>query len=91
MKHKRVIHLLADGRKKYSTCCGEMEMWSEADINSLKANQKKLGDAGYTLDFSRYDVEYRKLRKRYPRSKLIRVIGFEVEDHDLPINDNVIF
>ncbi|MFR9500833.1 MAG: hypothetical protein SNH18_10405 [Rikenellaceae bacterium] len=91
MKYKRIIHILTDGRQKYSTHNGEIEMWSDADISAMEKNRARLGDAAYTRDFSRYDVEAKLLRSRFPKAKIIRVVGYRVEDHDMPIDSNVIF
>jgi len=91
MKHQRIIHILEDGRRKYSTHNGEMELWTEHEVENLTVNRKRYGKAAYTADFARYDVEAKNLRQRYPAAKIIRVIGFKCEDHDLPINSQIIF
>ena len=91
MKHQRIVHILEDGRRKYSTHNGEMELWTEHEVENLNHNNKQYGRAAFTADFSRYDVEAKKLRLRYPTAKIIKVIGFKSEDHDLPINQQIIF
>ncbi|MFI3293909.1 MAG: hypothetical protein SNG27_09965 [Rikenellaceae bacterium] len=91
MKYKRVIQILSDGRRKYSTFKGEILQWSQNEIDSLAQNIDHIGYAAYTLDFMCYDVEAKELRRRYPRARIVKVVGFEVEDHDLPINPNVIY
>ena len=91
MKYQRIIHHLEDGRKKYSTHNGEMELWTTHEVGNINRNRVRFGDSAYTADFSKYDVEVKNLRQRYPKAKIIRVVGFESEDHDLPINPQIIF
>ena len=91
MKLQRVIHLLSDGRKKYSTHNGEIEKWDEIDIAALRRCRERYGDSAYTADFSRYAVTVEQLRRRYPGAKIIRVVGFETEDHDLPLRTDIIY
>lgn len=91
MKYQRVIHLLEDGRRKYSTHNGEIEKWHEYEIESLRKNREQYGDSAYTADFAKYDVVAANLRKRYPNAKILRVVGFDTEDHDLPVRTDVIF
>ena len=91
MKYQRVIHHLEDGRKKYSTHNGEVELWTVHEVANLKHNQMRYGNGAFIADFSKYAVEWRELRERYPKAKIIKVVGFENEDHDLPIDPTVIF
>lgn len=91
MKLQRVIHHLKDGRKKYSTHNGEIEKWDEIDIEALCRCRERYGDSAYTADFSRYAVTVDELREKYPYARIIRVVGFETEDHDLPIRTDVIY
>ena len=91
MKLQRVIHLLKDGRRKYSTHRGEIEKWEEADIEAMRSNRERHGDSAYLADFSRYGVVAGELRDRYPDARIIRVVGFEIEDHNLPLRADVIF
>jgi hypothetical protein len=91
MKLQRVIHILEDGRRKYSTHQGEIEKWKPAEVEMLRHNRERYGDGAYLADFSRYAVVADELRCRYPKSKIIRVVGFETEDHDLPLRTDVIF
>lgn len=91
MKYQRVIFHLEDGRKKYATHNGEALKWTTADLESLERNQEWYGGGGYTADFAKYDVVVANLRERYPNAKIIRVVGFETEDHDLPVRTDVIF
>ncbi len=90
MKQQRVIHLLSDGRRKYSTHHGILELWSGADIEAMKSNRRRFGNAAFTADFSAYDVTYNGLRERFPDAELISVVGFETEDHDRPLQPDVI-
>ena len=98
MKLQRIIHHLEDGRRKYVTHNGEMEKWTEVEIENLRRNMKNLrrnmkryGPAAYTADFAKYDISVRELRERYPDAKIIRIVDFETEDHDLPLNPEIIF
>jgi hypothetical protein len=91
MKLQRVIHHLEDGRRKYVTHNGEMEKWSEAEIDNLRRNMERYGPAAYTADFAKYGISSKELRERYPDAKIIRIVGFETEDHDLPLDPNIIF
>ncbi len=91
MKLQRVIHHLKDGRRKYSTYHGEIEKWEQSDLDALRRNRERYGDAAYLADFSRYGVVAGELRDRYPNAKIILVVGFETEDHDLPLRTDVIF
>ena len=49
------------------------------------------GDSAYLAVFSRYGVVAADLRQRYPNAKIIAVVGFETEDHDLPLRTDIIF
>lgn len=91
MKLQRIIHLLEDGRRKYVTHNGEIEKWQECEIASLRENMSLFGPAAYTADFAKYDITVIGLRRRYPDAKIVRVVGFETEDHDLPLSPNIIF
>ena len=77
MKLQRIIHHLEDGRRKYVTHNGEMEKWTEVEIENLRRNTEQYGPAAYTADFAKYGI--------------IRIVGFETEDHDLPLNPEIIF
>ena len=90
MKFQRVIHILEDGRKKYSTHRGVIEKWTIYETKNLRRNMK-LSTPAFTADFSRYDYDYRKLRQRHPQAKVIKVIGFFHEAHDLPLDPNIIY
>ena len=91
MKLQRIIHHLEDGRRKYVTHNGEMEKWTEVEIENLRRNMKRYDPAAYTADFAKYDISVRELRERYPDAKIIRIVDFETEDHDLPLNPKIIF
>ena len=95
MKLQRIIHLLEDGRRKYVTHNGEIEkwteVWTEVEIENLRANMARFGPAAYTADFARYGISARELRERYPDARIVRIVGFETEDHDLPLNPEIIF
>jgi hypothetical protein len=91
MKLQRVIHILEDGRRKYSTHHGEIEKWKPSEVEAMHRNRERYGDGAYLADFSRYGVVADELRQRYPNSKVIRVVGFETEDHDTPLRTDVIF
>ncbi len=90
MKYQRIIHVLEDGRRKYSTHRGEIEKWTIYEVRNLKRNMKHSTPA-FTADFSRYDFNYRHLRVRHPKAKIIKVIGFFHEAHDLPLDPNIIY
>ena len=91
MKLQRVIHHLHDGRRKYSTYMGRIEKWNEREIDAMCRNRERYGDSAYLADFSRYGVVADELRMRFPDAKIIRVVGFETEDHDLPLRTDIIF
>lgn len=91
MKEQKVIFHLDDGRKKYATHNGEMLKWEELELENLNLNERRYGKAAYTADFMRYDVSAKNLLDRYPDAKIVRVVGFEAEDHDLPLREDVIF
>lgn len=91
MKLQRIIHLLEDGRRKYVTHNGEIEKWTEVEIENLWANMARFGPAAYTADFARYGISARELRERYPDARIVRIVGFETKDHDLPLNSEIIF
>ncbi len=91
MKYQRIIFFLEDGRRKYCSHNGEIELWNPYEIENLKQNFKQYGNPAYTADFSKYDIQAKKLRHRYPKAKIIKIIGFDSEDHDQPINPQIIF
>jgi hypothetical protein len=91
MKLQRVIHVLEDGRRKYSTHQGEIEKWKPKEIEAMRRNRERYGDGAYLADFSRYGVVASELQARFPRTKIIRIVGFETEDHDRPLRKDVIF
>ena len=87
MKLQRIIHHLEDGRRKYVTHNGEMEKWTEVEIENLCTNMERFGPAAYTADFAKYGISARELRD----AKIIRIVGFETEDHDWSLNPEIIF
>ncbi len=91
MKYQRVIHQLDDGRRKYSTHNGKIELWTIHEIENLEINRAKCGDAAFTADFKRYDVSAKELRRRFPKAAIIRVVGTSFEDHNLPLDPTIIF
>lgn len=91
MKQQRIIHILEDGRRKYVTHRGAIEKWQPHEIAVLSRNLQRFGDAAYTYDLSAYDVTVEGLMERFPYAKIVRVVGFEAEDHDLPLRKDVIF
>lgn len=91
MKLQRIIHHLEDGRRKYVTHNGEVEKWTEVEIENLRRNMERCGPAAYTADFAKYAISARELRERYPDAKIVRIVGFEHEDHDLPLDPGIIF
>lgn len=91
MKLQRVIHHLKDGRRKYSTHHGQIEKWEQSDIDAMIRCRERYGDSAFLADFSRYGVVARELRERFPNARIIPVVGFETEDHDLPLRTDIIF
>nr|DAY29165.1 MAG TPA: hypothetical protein [Caudoviricetes sp.] len=91
MKLQRVIHHLKDGRRKYSTHHGELEKWEKSDIDAMIRCRERHGDSAFLADFSRYGVVACELRERFPNAKIIPVVGFETEDHDMPLRNDIIF
>jgi hypothetical protein len=45
----------------------------------------------FTADFQRFDFDYNALRERYPKARIVRVAGYEIEDVYSPINPDVIY
>lgn len=91
MKLQRIIQHLEDGRRKYVTHNGQLEKWTEVEIENLRRNTEHYGPAAYTADFAKYAISAKELRERYPDAKIIRIVGFEAEDHDLSLNPDIIF
>lgn len=91
MKLQRIIFRLEDGRRKYVTHNGEMEKWAESEIENMRQNIERDGLPAYTADFAKFAATVAGLRRRFPDAKIIRVIAFEHEDHDLPLNPDIIF
>ncbi|MBS6458795.1 MAG: hypothetical protein KH375_01395 [Alistipes sp.] len=91
MKAQRVIFKLKDGRRKYATHNGSMLWWEENDLASLSRNVELIGMPAFTSDFQRFDFDIESLRRRFPKARVARVIGYEVEDAYLPLDPNVIF
>lgn len=91
MKLQRIIFQLEDGRRKYATHNGEMEKWSEVEIENLCHNLERYGPAAYTADFAKYGISAKELRERFPDARIIRIVGFDHEDHDLPLDSHIIF
>ncbi|GAB0481681.1 hypothetical protein KML24007_04270 [Alistipes indistinctus] len=86
-----MIHHLKDGRRKYSTHHGEIEKWERSDIEAMERCREFYGNSAFLADFSRYGVVAKELRERFPNAKIIPVVGFETEDHDLPLRTDIIF
>lgn len=90
MKQQRVIHILEDGRRKYVTHRGSVVKWQQYEIDVLSRNLQRFGCAAYTYDLTAYDVTVEGLKMRFPFAKIVRVVGFETEDHDLPFRKGII-
>lgn len=90
-KLKRVIHILEDGRRKYSTFHGVIEKYDNNEIEAFRCNMLKCGNSAFLADFSVYSVVYSDLKHRFPAAKVIRVVDIEIEDYNLPIDNNIIF
>ncbi|MFR9546224.1 MAG: hypothetical protein SNJ29_11700 [Rikenellaceae bacterium] len=91
MIYKRIIFKLQDGRKKYCTRNGSFELWAESEVQALSANHARGVKGVYTADFTKFDFSTALIRSRYPYCKVVRIVDFEVEDHNLPINPDIIF
>ena len=91
MKAQRVIFKLKDGRRKYATHNGAILWWEQYDLDSLARNIEVFGMPAFTADFQRFDFDIESLRRRFPKARVARVIGYEVEDAYLPLDPNVIF
>lgn len=91
MKLQRVIFSLEDGRRKYVTHNGEIEKWTETEIENMRQNIERDGQPAYTADFAKFAITVADLRRRFPDAKIIRVTAFDNEDHDLPLDPNIIF
>ena len=91
MKAQRVIFKLKDGRRKYATHNGAILWWEQYDLDSLARNIEVIGMPAFTADFQRFDFDYNALRERYPKARIVRVAGYEIEDVYSPINPDVIY
>ena len=91
MRAQRVIFRLKDGRRKYATHNGSMLYWEEYDLESLANNVEMYGLPVFTADFQRYDFDKESLRERFPNARIVRVVGYDVEDASLPLDPDVIF
>lgn len=91
MKLQRIIFSLEDGRRKYVTHNGEIEKWTAGEIASLRDNIEWHGLPAYTADFAKYGISAKELRERFPDARILRVTGFTTEDHDLPLDPDIIF
>ena len=91
MKAQRVIFKLKDGRRKYATHNGAILWWEENDLDSLAKNIELFGMPAFTADFQRFDFDVNALKERFPKSRVVRVVGYETEDAYLPLNPDVIF
>ena len=91
MKAQRVIFKLKDGRRKYATHNGAILWWEQYDLDSLARNIEVIGMPAFTADFQRFDFDYNALRERYPKARIVRVAGYELEDVYSPINPDVIY
>lgn len=90
MKQQRMIHLLEDGRRKYVTHRGKIVKWQRFEIEAAARNAGRFGPGAYTVDLAAYDVTVERLRERFPLAGVVRVVGFEVEDHDLPLSKTIL-
>lgn len=88
---KRIIFHLEDGRRKYCTRNGSFELWNDSEVAALEINQARGHKGAYTADFTKYDFSAVLLRSRYPYCKVVRIVGFEVEENKLPIKPDIIF
>jgi hypothetical protein len=43
----------------------------------MRQNRERYGDGAYLADFSRYGVVADELKARFPRTKIIRIVGFD--------------
>lgn len=91
MKQQRMIHILEDGRRKYVTHRGKIVKWHWFEIDVFARNQHRFGKAAYTSDLTAYGITADDLHERFPYASVVWVVGFEVEDHDLPLRKDIIF
>lgn len=90
MKEYRVIFQLANGKRKYATHNGEVLLWDDYDILSLRRNLVEFEQFAYTEDFEHFAFSADELVQRFPRAKIIRVKGFRTESIDVPLNPKII-
>ena len=91
MKAQRVVFKLKDGRSKYATHNGTLLCWEKHDLDSLERNIEFLGFPAFTADFQRYGFNVEFLRERFPNAKIIRVVGYYVEDASMPLDPDIVF
>jgi hypothetical protein len=81
---KRIVWLLADGRKKYSSLHGKPEAWSLREIESLTEIIKESGNPGYAYGLTVFSTSVIKA------DDIIEIIGFETEDYNLPLTEGIL-
>lgn len=82
---KRIIWLLANGRKKYSCKRGEPELWSDEHIQRLRSTWA-IQQRGYTDDYAFFLPDLADAPKIFhPWVKFIAIVSFETQAESEPI------
>ena len=89
-KEYRVIFQLANGKRKYATHNGEILLWDDEDIKSLRINLIRYEQFAITEDLEHFAFSTEELARNFPRRKILRIKGFRIESSDDPLNSNVI-
>jgi len=88
MKKYRLIWILADGRKKYSTKRDEPEVWTDSEIEILKLAIKQNGKPVFDSDLFWFAPNRNTLLQF--GYKIIECVSYELEDINLPLRKDVI-
>ena len=86
----KVIFHLSNGTKRYSIHRGEVDRWSEAEIDFMRQNRAKYGNGAFTADFRYYHIEVEKLRARLAHKGILEIVDFEVEPYSAKPRKGVI-
>ena len=89
-KEYRVIFQLANGKRKYATHNGEILLWDDEDIKSLRINLIRYERFAITEDLKQFSFSAEELARRFPRRKILQIKGFRIESSDEPLDPKVL-
>ena len=85
MREWRVVFVLTNGKKNYSTQNGEILLFEKADLDALFSNFEKYERFVFTEDLQDFDFTIEDLKKRHPYDRrFVRVKNIILEDPLLP-------